>query len=210
MSITALGLRPSLVILLLAAGLAGVFRDGTVETLGPLVLTPPLAFVMTVPYLIALAVGIAHLQTGTPIIVYRRRVFIARAVSFFGVLALGLATTVVAGAVSHHDVGGAAVRNVMWLSGLTLLARSLGGVSYAWIPAVLSYGIALVSPVTADPWTVHGMTFGTHTTGGQFWVAGALLAAGFAVAVADPLCRDYLRTSTSRLRGRRSAPNRGH
>jgi hypothetical protein len=170
------------------------FPDGRIERIGPVTLQPALPVLLLVPLLLATGCALAHATWRSPVVQRNRRVLLARGLSYGTALVTSLGIVLLGGALAEDDLGGGVLRNLLWMTGLALATAALAGVVYAWAPVVTITAAGILSSPGDDPWTLNGMLFHPQATAGQLTVAAVLCAAGFALAVADPVSRGYLRS----------------
>ena len=118
---------------------------------------------------------------------------LARGVSYLSAVAISLVVILLGGALADGDLLGGMLRNLLCMAGMTLATSALVGVTYTWVPVVVVCGAAVLSPSSENPWSLYGLLFHPRATPGQLAVGVALVVAGLAIAVGDPVSRGYLR-----------------
>lgn len=193
------------------------FPEGRIERIGPIGLQPALPVLLLVPVLLATGCALAHATWRTPVIHRNARVLLARGLSYGTALVGSLGVVLLGGALTGDDLGGGMLRTLLLMTGLALATAALAGVVYAWTPVVIITAAGILSPPGDDPWTLNGLLFHPQATAGQLTVAAVLCAAGFALAVADPASRGYLRSvgtsgspSDAHVRRAGAKPSPGH
>lgn len=194
----ATGFRGVIPILALALGLTVVFPTGTIDRLGPLSFFPEIKALAVIPLLLALAVGLSHGTGASPVTVQNWRTRTARATSYVTCLSMAALILALGGALAADPDGfAAAMRNLLWLSALALLTATLAGLLYAWLPLILVYCAAVLSPATDTPWTPYGALLRGEARLAEIVVAGLLLCLALLVALWDPRSAEYRHSGRS-------------
>ncbi|AQP46858.1 hypothetical protein BW730_04270 [Tessaracoccus aquimaris] len=128
------GFRATYPPLLAALIITAAFPHGTISQIGPFPLQPELRVLLSVPILCALATAISHNMTGSRVIRHSARVHLLRLLSIL--LAATVSGSILAAGtyLGGLEVGGALLRNYLWLSGVAMATSALFGVVYAWFP----------------------------------------------------------------------------
>lgn len=197
------GFRAAYPPLIAALIITAAFPDGTISQIGPFPLQPELRVLITVPILCALATAISHNMTGSRVIPHSARVHLLRLLSIL--LAATVSGSILAAGtyLGGLEVGGALLRNYLWLSGVAMATSALFGVVYAWFPLMGAFGLALVFPADTSDWSLYGFLFRETATFAQVGVAAALFMVGAGLLVANPRHHGYL---PGRRRRHRSRP----
>jgi hypothetical protein len=204
----ATGSRRTWPILVLALALTVFFPNGTIDRLGPLSFFPEIKALAVIPLLLALAVGLSHGTGASRVIRQNARTRAARAASYGVTLCGGGLILALGGALAADTEGfAAAARNLLWLSAVALLTATLVGLLYTWLPLVLAYCAALLSPVTGSPWTPYGALLRGEARPGEIAVAGLILCAAVALALWDPRSSEYRGGSQAPPPSRPEAPS---
>lgn len=198
MILAATGIHSALILLGMAFVITLVWHNGMIEQFGPIRLQPSLPVMVAVPMLLAVACGISHVAPRTPVIFRNRRTFWARALSHATVLVAGLAILAVGDALAVNEVFGPSLRNALFLSGVALAASALAGVAYAWVPVVVVFGVAVLSPADEATWSVYALVMAPTAEAVQIIAGAGVCLAGLALAAWDPFDRAYLRRAAPR------------
>lgn len=193
MVLAASGLRDVVPLLVGALVISVVFHDGRIERLGPLTFQPAITVMTLVPIILAVACATSHATARTPVIARVPRVHLARALSYLTVLALSTLILALGTALAGGQAWAASIRNLLLLTGLTLLVGTLTGLVYGWIPAIAAFGASVLSSATDNPWTPYGLMLRETATTAQLVAAAVVCLTGLAVAVWDPRSPGYLR-----------------
>lgn len=154
-----------------------VFRDGTINRLGPLSFEPELPLAVLVPVV---------LRNGL-------RLRVARAVSYLSVLAVSIGVLALGSAITGGSLLGP-LRTLLLLTALAAAVGAVVGPAYAWLPVIVVLGSTLVAPAGDGAWTLYGLVLRPETTPGQLTGVGLAYLVGVGIAVLDPRHLGAIRT----------------
>jgi len=192
MILAATGVHGSLSLLAVALAVTLIWHNGVIASIGPIHLQPQLPVMAAVPLLLAVAIAVSHVGARTPVIFRNSRTLTARGFSHAIIMAAAAIVLFVGDALAVDPVLAASMRNALFLSSLALLGASFAGVEYAWLPVLVAFGSAILSPADAGVWSPYALLISPSVVPAQVAVGAALCTSSLVFASWDPVRPAYL------------------
>lgn len=167
-------------------------RDGVISEVGPIQLEPALSVLIAAGVPSAIAIAITCTPPRVPVLMRTRRTVLARALAFGVVSIAAMGAVAGAAALSSSALVLPALRTLLALGAIGLLAATLISVQVAWMPVLLAFGTAVLSPVDAGQWSVHGFVLAEGAPLLQLILVASVFVVALTTAAFDPLCRAHL------------------
>lgn len=187
------GVRNGIVLLIASTVVTVAFPNGIIRQIGPLTLSPELRVLQVVPLMLSMFLVVTIHEFPSATIFLNSRVRRARVLSLSFSTTASLCLIAVGEAIAYQGTSFSALRNFLFLGGITLISAAVVGNVYAWILPIVGFSATLISPMSESDWSLYGLFFRDFASIEQIRWGFLVFIVGTIICVAHPRGFGYLR-----------------